>query len=374
MRRSQDGWLAVRAATARRGRELSELAAWLYPESARARGGHVLAGPGWLPDTLIPLHDVRLEFDDTPLAVPPLTAPLDDVLPLTDRGERYHSYSRAVRDLVRPRLLENRVSYRLLGVHADGGLALRFGTTTLFEVFDAKECVAHEFKAAFLRSKGSVPRLRDLPIRAGVVDPFDPGRWLMSPGISTLTIRHDPRAGHRFVLHQRDSSAVADGGGMCAVMPSGEFQPSTTATVDVRNDFSLWHNIMREYSEEFLGDPEHDGAGTRAIDYARDEPFAAFGEARAAGAFRVWHCGLVMDALTLGPTQRTVAVIDAPTYDALFRDLVHANDEGHLVGEGGRIDMPFTADAVDRLQPRMSSGSASLLRMAWHHRRLLLGD
>ncbi|EWC63889.1 hypothetical protein UO65_0804 [Actinokineospora spheciospongiae] len=304
VRRSQGEWLAVRRAAARRGRELSELAAWLYPESVRAWDGHVLAGPGWLLDTPIPLEDVRLEFDVTHPAAPPLTAPLDGVLPLTDRGERYPSYSRAVRDLVLPRLLENRVSYRLLDVRAEEGLALRFGTTTFFEVFDVKEYVAHEFKAAFVRSRGSVPRLDDLPIRAGVPDPFDPHRWLVSPGISTLTIRHDPVAGHRFTLHQRDPTAVADGGGMCSVVPSGEFQSSTTAATDVRNDFSLWHNIMREYSEEFLGNPEHDGAGTRAIDYAHEEP--------------------------------------------------------------------FTADAVARLQPRLSSGSASLLRTAWRDRDLLL--
>lgn len=332
----------------------------------------MLVGEGWLLDTPVPLEDVRLEFDDSHPAPPALDVSLDHVLPLTDRGDRYLSFSRAVRDLVRPRLLENRVSYRLLGVSADDGLTLRFGTTTFFEVFDVKEYVVHEFKRAFLRSGGSVPRLRDLPIRASISDPLDPARWLMSPGVSTLTIRHDPVAGHRFVMHQRDSSAVADGGGMCTVMPGGEFQPSTMATANVHNDFSLWRNIMREYSEEFLGNPEHDGTGTRVIDYAREEPFAAFEQARAAGAFRLWHYGLIMDALSLGPTQRTVAVIDAPTYDTLFRNLVRTNDEGHVIGESGRIDMPFTADAVDRLQTRMSSGSASLLRMAWRDRHLLL--
>jgi hypothetical protein len=59
------------------------LAAWLYPELRRAPGGHVLADPGWL--------------------------------------------------------LENRMSYRLLGSRADHGLELAFGTTTFFEVFDVKQ-------------------------------------------------------------------------------------------------------------------------------------------------------------------------------------------------------------------------------------------
>ncbi len=44
---SQDEWLRVRRAPGVRGRELTELAAWLYPRTERAPGGHVLAGPGW---------------------------------------------------------------------------------------------------------------------------------------------------------------------------------------------------------------------------------------------------------------------------------------------------------------------------------------
>ncbi|PWW67059.1 hypothetical protein DFQ13_101577 [Actinokineospora spheciospongiae] len=118
----------VRAAARGRDRESSELAVWLYPESVRTPGGHMLAGAGWLLDTPVPLEDVRLEFDDTHPAPPALDVPLDHVLPLTDRSDRYLSFSRAVRDLVRPRLLENRVSYRLLGVDAVDRLQTRMSS------------------------------------------------------------------------------------------------------------------------------------------------------------------------------------------------------------------------------------------------------
>src|SRR5207249_2239084 len=112
--------------------------------------------------------------------------------------------------------------------------------------------------------------------RTAISDPFDPTQLPMSPGISTLTIRHDPHGEHRFVLHERDGGKVADGGGLCHVMPAGEFQPSSLHPVNVRNDFSLWRNIMREYSEEFLGNAEHDGNGPGPIDYIADEPFRPF--------------------------------------------------------------------------------------------------
>lgn len=370
VRRSQREWLRVRRASGAQGRELAELAAWLYPASQRAPGGHVLTGPGWLMDTPVELDLVRLTFSDTECPVPRLE-PVEHVLPLTARGERYASYSRAVRDLVRPRLLENRLSYRLLEVSRRDELTLRFGTTTFFEVFDVKECLAHEFKAAWLAAGGSVPDWAALPLRTAVGDPFDPRRLLMSPGISTLTIRKSRHGEHRFMMHQRDGRAVADGGGMCTVMPSGEFQPSSLAAVDVRSDFSLWRNMMREYSEEFLGNPEHDGAGARTIDYA-GEPFRSFDQARADGRFRLWHYGLVMDALTLGASQRTVAVVDDEVFDRLFIGLVAANDEGRVVGEGGRTDMPFTGEAIDRLEPRLSASSLTLLRLAWRDRQRLL--
>ncbi|GAA1291487.1 hypothetical protein GCM10009634_43820 [Saccharothrix xinjiangensis] len=371
VRRSQAEWLRVRRASGTRGRELAELAAWLYPKEHRAPGGHVLTGPGWLLDEPVELDSVQLVFSDIKHPTPEAD-PMDHVLPLNVRGRRYAGYSRAVRDLVRPRLLENRLSYRLLEVSRHDGLALTFGTTTFFEVFDVKEALAHEFKAAWLASGGSVPGWDALPLRSAIGDPFDPARRSMSPGIATLTIRRGRSGEHRFVMHQRDGQAVADGGGMCTVMPSGEFQPSSLAGVDVRNDFSLWRNIMREYSEEFLGNPEHDGPGARSIDYAGEEPFRSFERARAEGRFRLWHYGLVMDPLTLGPSQRTVAVVDGEVFDFLFTNMVTTNDEGRVVGEGGRTDMPFTAEAIDRLEPRISASSLTLLRLAWRDRHQLL--
>ncbi|WP_228771396.1 hypothetical protein [Actinokineospora iranica] len=293
------------------------------------------------------------------------------MLPLTDRGERYLGYSRAVRDLVRPRLLENRPSFRLTGVATAGGFALSFGLTTFFAVYDVKQAVAHEFKAAWLRSNGDLPDWDDLPLRRAIGSPFDPERLLMSPGISTLTIRRDRRGEHTFVLHERDGGKVADGGGLCHVAPAGEFQPSSADPAQVANDFSLWHNIMREFSEEFLGNPEHDGSAARSIDYTTDEPFRDFTMAREQGRLRLWHYGLVIEPLELGVGQLTVAVVDGQVFDRIFARRVGANDEGRFVG--GR-DVPFTDEAIDRLEPRLSSSAVTLLRLAWRDRRRLLAD
>lgn len=371
IRRSQEQWLRVREAPGARGRELTELAAWLYEPGQRGPGGHLLAGPSWLLEEPVELDAVNLDWSDTHPPVPP-PDPLDHVLPLTSHGTRYAGYSRAVRDLVRPRLLENRLSYRLLDVRPENGLALTFGTTTFFDVFDLKQALVHEFKAAWLASNRSIPDWTTLPLRTAIGDPFDPMRLLMSPGISTLTIRRDPAGEHRFILHERDGGKVADGGGLCHVAPAGEFQPSCVDPAGIRHDFSLWRTVMREFSEELLGNPEHDGSCSRPIDYPNNEPFLSFERAKADGRFRIWHYGLAMEPLELGAVQLTVAVIDADTFDQLFARMVTVNDEGTLIGKGDRIDIPFTAEAIERLNPRLSASAVTLLELAHRHRNLLL--
>jgi transcriptional regulator with XRE-family HTH domain len=374
IRDSQQAWLRVRQAPGVRGRELTELAAWLYPQTHRAPGGHVLAGPGWLLDQPVDLNSVHLTWSAA--HTPPLQLhPVDHVLPLTDRGQRYRGYSRAVRDLVRPRLLENRLSYRLLDLTTTTtGLTLTLATTTFFEVFDVKQAIAHEFKAAWLANHRTTPSWDALPLRTALGDPFDPSRLLMSPGISTLTIRRDRHGDHQFVLHERDGGKVADGGGLCHVTPAGEFQPSSLDLADVRNDCSLWRNIMREFSEELLGNPEHDGSSPRAIDYTTEQPFRSFNQARQQGQFRLWHYGLALEPLELGAVQLTVAVIDDHTFDHLFANMVDTNDEGHIVSRTGHTHMPFTDDAIDRLNPRLSASALTLLRLARRDHHLLLDN
>lgn len=128
------------------------------------------------------------------------------------------------------------------------------------------------------------------------------------------------------------------------------------------------------FSEEFLGDPEHDGSDSRSIDYAEEEPFRLFEQARAEGRFRVWHYGLVLEPLELGAVQLTVAVVDDEVFDWLFADIVATNDEGRVVGGHGRTDLPFTDEAIDRLDPRLSASALTLLRLAWRDRQRLLHD
>jgi hypothetical protein len=246
--------------------------------------------------------------------------------------------------------------------------------TSFFETFDVKQSIAHEFKAAWRASHGGVPDWQDLPIRRTLGIELNPTKLLMSPGISTLTLRRGRSGQHRFVLHERDGGKVADGGGLCHVMPAGEFQPSSLSPVDIERDFSLWRNIAREYAEEFLGTPERDGFDAEPQDYMDSDPYRALSIARTAGQLRVYHYGLVIEPLELGALQLTVAVVDERTFDDLFGAMVETNDEGHVVRASGRADLPFTAEAIDRLSPRLSGSALTLLQLAWRDRHLLLPE
>ncbi|MGH3924831.1 MAG: hypothetical protein ACRDTT_18550, partial [Pseudonocardiaceae bacterium] len=112
----------------------------------------------------------------------------------------------------------------------------------------------HEFAEAWLRASRKRPSLANLPLRWHIADPFDLAVRPALLSIGTLTMRRDPIEGHRIYLHQRDAKAVASGPGL-HIVPSGVFQPAGLAPAHQVNDFSLWRNIQREYSEEFLGNP-----------------------------------------------------------------------------------------------------------------------
>ncbi|WP_206077967.1 helix-turn-helix domain-containing protein [Prauserella endophytica] len=377
---SQERWRAVRAALNSNRAALGDLAAELYPQAHCIPNTTVLTKPAWLPDAPVELADVQLHWRTDEVPKPSITGQIpesESARPLAADGERYRRYSSALRDLARPRLLDNRISYRLLDVDwADGRGRLDFNYTSYFEVLDIGEAVGHEFAEAWVNAGRKRPSMAGLRLRRHIADPFDLLARPMLPSINTLTIRRDPIDGHRMYLHQRDSKAVAAAGGMFHVIPAGVFQPAALAPQHQANDFSIWRNIQREFSEEFLGNPEHDGNSVEPIDYDEDEPFRSFTEARKSGDFRVYATATVLEPLTLWVELLTVAVIEAPAFDRLFAGMVEVNDEGSAVStESGQpaVGIPFTSDARERLKAEpLSPISRACIELAWQHRHTLL--
>jgi len=375
---SQTQWRATRTLLNARRVPLARAVADLY-DDAHYAGTGMLTRPEWLPDQPMPLEWIGVTTATA--EAPTFTgaeAVTEHVRPFSAPERRHGRYSQAIRHLNNPRLFENRLSWRLADVSwNDVGGKLAFDQMTYFDLVDTGEAIAHEAAARYLTPAGDIRPVswRGLGARKQLGDPFDTARRAVALAVDTLTIRLD-RDGATFVLHQRDSGNVAVAGGMMHVMPCGIFQPASVHPASLVQDFNLWRNIQREYSEEFLGNPEHDGTG-QPVDYD-SAPFSDMQAAVDAGRLRTYCLGVGMDALTLAGEALTVAVWDADVYDRLFAHMVDHNDEGTVVKTGSARPtsaIPFTGHMVDELCDggRLAPAGAGLLRLAWQHRHALLG-
>ena len=365
--------------------ELARLAAQLYPAEHQVPGTPLIAGAGWIPEEPAELRSLRLTLDEQPHAiiVDGSEAETLPTRPLCAPGQWFDRYTSAIRHLDPPRLFESRPSYRLLSDHLSAN-ALHFGLAAYFDKIDVSEALGHELAIACLREHNGVPRSAEppreaLPFRTLIGDPFDPARRAIIPAVTTLTIRlRRYPAEPSFLLHWRDPAKVATAAGVYDVIPAGEFQPASVALWDRRNDFDLWRNIVREYSEELLGTPEHDGTRTKPIDYEAWPLYRELEDAQAAGALASFVLGLGLDALTLAATILTVVVIDDDVFTRAFGGAARYNEEGEIVaiGDGRATEgIPFTGESVSRMlaSEPMASPGAACLALTWRHRRRILG-
>lgn len=381
---SQRSWLAVRQGLNQHRAELTEVAARRHRAERRVGTTALLTHDDWMLPAPVDLARVELAWSDgqVPVEVTGTERESRHARPLLSAEQRYRRYSQAIRDLDRPRLFENRLSYRLLDVAwAESGGRLTFGTTTYFDMVDVCEALAHELAATHLAATDNglvvqqAPHGR-MPFRQFVGDPFDLRRRPLLPSIDTLTIRRSA-TGARFVLHQRDPRRVAVAGGMYHIMPAGVFQPASIAPGVLAHDFDLWRNLLREYSEEFLGNLEHEGSASAPIDYDHEEPFRALNQARRGGQVRALCFGIGLDPLTLCGEILTAVVIDADVFDDVFGALVHTNEEGIVMGAdkaAARRGAPFVEDCVEQLLESgvMAPAAAACLELAWRHRDQVL--
>jgi len=370
----------VRAELVEHRHRLTHLAACLYPDTARVGTTDLLCREAWLPSQPMALDDVVLSWAaDAPAPAVDGTGPAQ-VRPVHPAGHRYATYAEAVADLDPPALLDNRVCYRLLRAGLGAGPAaqpgLCFTQARYFDAVNLGHAVAHELAAACAGSPGGAPPLSGLPLRELAGDPCDLPRRPAIPAITTLTLRRTAAGEATFVLHWRDPAKVNHAGGLYQVMPVGIFQPLAGTPAAVRNDFSLWRCMTREFSEEFLGGSEvYPGSGG-VLDYDRWPFYRRLTGARRAGKVTVHCLGVGVDPLTFATDILTVAVFDGETFDSVFEGLVALNAEGRVVAGAGSPGIPFTASTVGRFggggEPMQAAGAA-VLQLAWRYRRQLLG-
>ena len=378
---SQDGWRSARRYLNHHRSDLAQAASRLYPPEVQVKGTPLIAAPSWLPSEPVDLGAIDMAWvpGSRQLRVTGGEPETELVRPLRMPGKQFERYTSAIRYLDSPSLFENRPSYRLHGLAWAGGTgAMRFGLATYFDKLDISEAVGHELAAARMRSTDGKVTPTDLPFRSLIGDPFDFDRRAVLPAITTLTLRRRSNGTASFLLHWRDPAKVATAAGLYDVIPAGEFQPSSIGPHDLTNDFDIWRNIAREYSEELLGTPEHDGSTGTPIDYDAWPFYRLLGRARAEGKLAAFCLGAGLDALTLAATILTVVVIDDDVFDEAFRDAVGVNAEGITIfderGDDTGQGIPFIDRTVNRLlnSEPMASPGAACLALAWRHRIALL--
>ena len=160
------------------------------------------------------------------------------------------------------------------------------------------------------------------------------------------------------------------------MIPAGEFQPSSIAPHDLSNDFDIWRNIVREYSEELLGTPEHDGSRSAPIDYGGWPFYRELCQARQERKVSAVCLGAGLTHHARGH-HLDVVLIDDDVFDEVFRDAVQVNAEGITVSMSGNSTghgLAFSQHNVTRLLDRepMASPGAACLALAWQHRIALL--
>ena len=332
----------------------------------------LLTRPGWIPLKPIPLSNVTLS-----LRKPGPDESLNRAHKRARRywprrsGGRFESYSQAIGELAKPKLWFNGPSYRLLEVRTpvdavtEHGLGLVFSEASYFDGIDTAEPLSYEVA---LRHMRSLHYPWPGPYRRWLSDAFNLRRRCALPGVDTLTLRVE-QSRTTFFLHSRDPRQVASMN-TTHVVPAGEFQPHSKDVTVWRSDLNVWHTIMREYAEEFLGAPDAATVQGKVIDFERDLPYADFSDALRDGQVRVYLLGLGLEPMTWKPEICTVCVWDARSFDRIFHHVLERNDEGVLLLGKHLHGVEFNLDSVDEYakRPEMDPAGRACLTLAWRWR------
>jgi transcriptional regulator with XRE-family HTH domain len=382
---SHQQWLEARRKLGLNRAQLTQAVSGLYPPSVRVGSTGLLMPDSWKLREPVDLATVKLVWQED--APSPMVnggeAETVAVRPLGKPDRRYSRYHRAMHDLDRPRLFENRLCYRLLNVVDPGDatpgqvtIDLALSGMCYFDMIDVGEALAHEAALAAIDQQDRVRpdqvSWQRLPFRRLVRDPFALSQYPLMISVSTLTVRKSA-AGATFYLLRRNPKKVAIAGGMLSVFPTGVFQPASVIPAPESPDFDLWRNVMREYSEEYLGNPEHDGDGP-TIDYENTEPFRSLDAARRARKIRISCLGIGIDALNYVGDILTVAVFEADVFDAIFDGMVTENDEGDLASDQATREFEFSEETIETLlatEPFAPSGAACLYLALKHSASLV---
>ncbi|WP_405812676.1 hypothetical protein OG241_00265 [Streptomyces sp. NBC_01390] len=311
----------------------------------------LLTRPGWIPPAPLDPSRVVLTLRDAPADADLVRARrvASRYWPVGADGQRPVGYAAAITKHDPPTIWFDSPVYRLLdvGVESNGSLSMDLCLARYFEYQDLGEALLYEVAARHLQ--GSARPFKG-PLRRYLGDPFVLARRCALPGINVVTVRVKGDKAF-FFMQRRSDTGVGAAMNSTHVTPAGEFQPHTDALPVRTSDLNLWHTVMREYAEEFLGHPDASGDSGIVINYAKDRPFSDMEAARRSGNVRFRFLGIGINPLTWKPEICVACIWDASAFDRIFTEMLHKNDEGVLVvggrrRTGGFHGLPFTSENI----------------------------
>jgi hypothetical protein len=396
---SGEDFLRSRAETNQRRSKLSDMAAayvnanGISPKAYRMSRSSLMSSDAWTFDGPMRLSDIRIKLIETEKANLPTRVARASKrhLPLDRNGRKFDSFCAAIATLARPKIFENRVSYRL--IHMDTSASgtephMLFGLCKYFDMLNVGEPLAMEFgryspdSVELTKPSTRLPLLKRmrpasaLPLRSALGDPLNLNNRPVLLAINTVTIRITPEGHATFFMHQRGGNELLPVAvGQTHVIPCGGFQPSSGSALGIHPDFDLWRNISREYAEELLGMKEADGNGVDQLDYENTLPYRDLMKGARDGTIRAWAFGAAFDPISYFVEFQTVAVFDSATFDAIFPTVVEQNQEGWVMrGTHGR-GLDFTWENIEQFRnsPLLAPAGAACLSLSWAYRATLLG-
>lgn len=313
----------------------------------------VLAGPGgYFPVGVLPLDPRAVADPDTLVG---------ELVPRP--GERPVLEPRVV-DAIRKRGSQiwdgNTFSLSRLVLAGAGVAGIDAYIGSYFDMVSSADYLEFELLAAIDRAHGPIG-LSNLPAREAALASFDaPSACLSSGGgvdavlaVSTLVVY--ARDDRYWMLCDVRSGSVAEYGNLYHVAPSFIFQPVTSLTShNLAIEWSVTHNLYREYLEELFDVPEveHPGGAVTA-DYFYGHPNLLFlEELLGSGAARLRGTALIFNLLNHRPEVCTLLVITDERWFERQKDLFAARRNGL---EYLRLNREFVPGAPRRLDPDLEA-------------------
>jgi hypothetical protein len=210
---------------------------------------------------------------------------------------------------------KNRATFAMSQIHCGETLTMDCYLGNYFDNVDTCDALEWELLNEIHRLKkfdddSLMAFERSLPLRSElhrrVFNPVRSGAFRCPGiGISTLIVYQDQRGLQLMVKKRSDTTVAAHPGGI-HVIPAFMFQPGTSQYAE---EFSVTHNVLREYLEELFSVPEPDEKAASARYFYGHGAMVFLRELLDQGEAKIYLSGVAVTLLTLRPEICTLLFI-----------------------------------------------------------------